>query len=152
VRRIVDEAIEKGKEPTKAKVRNAVAAVVSGVKSPEPKSSDRPVRARPSEKELRRIFKRRPALNEARELLWEIQRVAYCTTYDECDLKNYEECVIVTPALFWEYLSIAGEDKADFADTLRAAIKTLKAILAAMPSEPSHGGPEGLPSAVGAEH
>lgn len=99
-----------------------------------------------SEKELRRIFKKRPALKAARELLWKIEAVSYCTRYEDGELELFGEHTIVTPAVFWEYLAIAGQDGADFEDSLKGGIETFKAILAAMPKEalqaaPDNGGP-----------
>jgi len=100
------------------------------------------VKQRRSEKELRRIFKERPALKAARELLWKIEEVSYCTTYEEWELEQYEERAIVTPAAFWEYLTIAGEDGADFQGKLKDGIETFKAILAAMPKEALQAAPD----------
>jgi hypothetical protein len=132
VRRTVDEAIAKGEEPTKAKVRSAVMAAVSGNKSPEPKASDRPVQAHPCEKERRRAFADRPALNEVRKLLGDVYSLAHCLNYD--DHEDIEECARVTPALFWDYLSMVREDHAaEHEEELKKAFSTLKAILKAKP-------------------
>ncbi|MET3364255.1 hypothetical protein [Bradyrhizobium ottawaense] len=100
------------------------------------------VKKRQSEKELRRIFRKRPALKVARELLWKIEAVSYCTRYEDWELELFGESTIITPAVFWEYLAIAGQDGADFEDSLKGGIETFKAILAAMPKEAVQGGPD----------
>ena len=99
-------------------------------------------KGRPSEKELRRIFKERPALREARDYLWKIEQVSYCTTYEDWQLEETDESAIVTPASFWEYVTAAGEVPGDFEDRLNGCIETLKAILAAMPKEQSQATPD----------
>jgi hypothetical protein len=104
-------------------------------------------KARRSEKELRRIFKARPALKAARELLLQIEEVGSWAGYEDWELDEYEKCWVVTPAVFWEYATIAGEDRADFENRLKGGIETFKAILAAMPKEPPHDAPDNPPSA-----
>jgi hypothetical protein len=136
VRRTVDEAIANGEEPTKAKVRGIVAAVVSGVNPVEPTSSERLARTSPSEKEKRRVFKERPVLKEAGDLLWTFREAAYCMNYDGYSLEDLPERARLTPATFWEYMTFVGEDDADeYAQSMEQLIKTLKAILKAKPKQ-----------------
>jgi hypothetical protein len=104
----------------------------------EPKSSEREGRTRPSAKQMRAALKERPLLRVIKDLLPDIWRVAYCTTFDEYDLKQFEEGELVTPATYWEYLSLAGEDHGERTEELELAIKTLKAILAAKPNPLPH--------------
>ena len=91
-------------------------------------------RARPSEKQMRAALKERPAFREISALLPDIWRVAYCTTYDDHDLEQYDPGQLVTPAAYWEYLSFAGEDHEERTVELELAIKTLQAIRAAKPN------------------
>lgn len=92
-----------------------------------------PHRARPSEKQMRAALKDRPAFREIRALLPDIWRVAYFTTYDDHDREHFDECQIVTPTAFWEYLSFAGENLEEKTEDLEFAVKTLQALLAANP-------------------
>ncbi|QHP69815.1 hypothetical protein EI171_22465 [Bradyrhizobium sp. LCT2] len=100
------------------------------------------VKARRSQRELRRIFKERPALKSARELLLKIEEVADWSNCEDWALDENEKCRLLRPAVFWEYAAIAGEDRASFENRLRACMETFQAILAAIPKEQSQAGPD----------
>ncbi|MCK1620802.1 hypothetical protein IVA96_30375 [Bradyrhizobium sp. 159] len=92
-------------------------------------------KASPSKKGLRRIFKERPALKAARDLLLKIEEVAEWASHEDWALDEFEQRMILRPAMFWEYARIAGEDFIEFGNRLRRAIETFNVILAAMPNE-----------------
>jgi ParB-like chromosome segregation protein Spo0J len=86
---------------------------------------------RPDEKVVKRAMKATPKLQEARDIIRSIYEVASCLYYDECS--DIAENDRVTAKTFWEYLTVAGKDHAEYAGALDDAIKTLKAIRRAMP-------------------
>lgn len=100
------------------------------------------VKASPSKKELRRILRERPALKAARDVLLKIEEVADWAHAEDWALDENEKCRLLRPAVFWDYATIAGEDRADFENRLRACIETFKTILAAMPKEQSQSAPD----------
>jgi hypothetical protein len=142
VRRTVDNAVVAGEEPTKAKVRSAITAVVSGLKPIEP-NSKHTVRKHPSDKEIRRAFKERPALKRAREWMSAINDFKYSMHHEEYECEESVEKVRLTAETFWEMLTFVGDDHEELAEILKDAITTLKAILAAKPKPPSHPMQEG---------
>lgn len=77
---------------------------------------------------MRRSFEERPALKAARDLLLRIEEVAEGASFEDWELDEFEKRWMLTPAVFWEYATIAGEDHADFEDRLRDAIGSFKDI------------------------
>jgi hypothetical protein len=134
VRRTVDNAVAAGEEPTKAKVRSAITAVVSNATAAETAASDHRVRPDLSPKEWRRVFKERPVLKRVGEYLEGLRQFADCLNHDDFVLDQIPECYRITPVVFWDYLSLMCEDdRAGYEDVLKDAAKALKAILAAKP-------------------
>ncbi|MHC2415544.1 hypothetical protein ACVJGC_008135 [Bradyrhizobium diazoefficiens] len=100
------------------------------------------VKASPSEKELRRIFKERPALKAASDLLLQIEEIAEGGWYVDGELNEFEKRWMLMPAVFWEYAMIVGEDPDDFEHRLKVCFQTFEGILAAKPKEQSQATPD----------
>ncbi|RXG86150.1 hypothetical protein EAS61_34070 [Bradyrhizobium zhanjiangense] len=132
VQRVVDDAIAAGEEPTKANVRKAAVAVVSAAKPEVTTPIGHPVQ-RLSGKDLKRLFKDRPAFSEVQDMLRHVYFLAGCF-----DCAGYEDEIPendrVTPGAFWEYISAIGENQQETREELQTAFDTLEAILAAAPT------------------
>jgi hypothetical protein len=85
--------------------------------------------ARPSEKAIRKLLKESFKLRSAKEFKGSIYDVAGWLHHEEWD----DDDCRVGPETLWEYLTIAGEDHAEWPAVLDDAIKTLRAIKRAMP-------------------
>ncbi|BBZ97465.1 hypothetical protein BRDID11004_16230 [Bradyrhizobium diazoefficiens] len=131
VRQTVEEAIAKGEEPTKAKVRGAALVAVSGAKSVKAKGA---ALARVAVQERKPSLQNRRSFRDVREVLASAVSIAQCLDYT-----GYEDvplCDRVTPAAFWEYMTFAGEDQQERRRELQNALGVLEAILAVEPGKP----------------